>query len=148
MTAIEVNTEAKDLQKVSNLVIHMYLTQLKYSSVVRAFAHGVMGRRIDPCGVDPMIHLQLLVSHTNYLATETSISMYLSMYVLMYICMYVYLYVCMYICMYVYLYVCMYLSIYVSLYVCMYVSMYLCMYLHCLFICSIFFFFFFFFFFK
>ena len=47
-------------------------------------------------GLEPMapIRPQLLVSHANHLATETS------MYVCMYVCMYVLMYVCMYVCMY------------------------------------------------
>ena len=48
-------------------------------------------------GLEPMapIRPQLLVSHANHSATETSICMYVCMYVLMYVCMYVYVSVCM-----------------------------------------------------
>ena len=59
-------------------------------------------------GLEPMapIRPQLLVSHANHSATETSICMYVCMYACMGVWMY---YVCMYdVCMYACMYVCMY----------------------------------------
>ena len=94
-------------------------------------------------GLEPMapIRPQLLVSHANHSATETSICICMYMYICMcmYVCMYVYvcIYVCvcmyvyMYVCiMYVYvhecMYVCMYVYVYMYVYVCMYVFIYVC----------------------
>ena len=53
------------------------------------------------------IRLQLLVSHANLSATETS---HVRMYV--YVCVYVCMYLCVYVCMYVLMYACMYVCIY------------------------------------
>ena len=67
-------------------------------------------------GLEPMapIRPQLLVSHANHSATETS--MYVCMYVLMYVWMYVCINVCMYVCINLCMYVCLYLSLCISIY--------------------------------
>ena len=73
-------------------------------------------------GLEPIapIRPQLLVSHANHSATETS------MYLYMCVCVYVFAYVCMYVCMYVYIYI--YIYMYVSMYWCMTTSMYCLLY--------------------
>ena len=71
-------------------------------------------------GLEPMapIRPQLLVSHANHSATETSICMYVCMCLCMYVCMYVCVRVhaCMHACMCVY--VCMYVCMHECVSVC------------------------------
>ena len=66
-------------------------------------------------GLEPMapIRPQLLVSHANHSATETS-----CLYVCMYVGVYVYMCLCVFVCVCVYVCIC----IYVCMSVCMYVT--------------------------
>ena len=78
---------------------------------VNALAQGIKSFLASRFGIKPLLGLepmapirpQLLVSHANHSATETS--MYVCMYVCVciYVCMY--MYVCMYVCIYVYIYI-------------------------------------------
>ena len=81
-------------------------------------------------GLEPMapIRPQLLVSHANHSATETSICMY--------ICPYVCMYVCIYVCRCVYVFICMHVCTRVCMYACMYVRVCLCMtiFMYCLYV--------------
>ena len=67
-------------------------------------------------GLEPIVPIrpQLLVSHANNSATETShVCMYVCVYVCMYVCMHECMHVCMHICMYAYMHACMYVCIHI-----------------------------------
>ena len=68
------------------------------------------------------IRPQVLVSHANHSATETSMYVCICVCVCMYVYMYVSVFVYMYVCMYVYVCVCVYM------YICMYVCVCECIY--------------------